>query len=96
MTLVEAALFQWVNPKAWAMALAVTLAYSDLAAMAWQRALIMSLVFAVIAPLCNGTWLVAGQALRTLLADDVWGRIALLVMSALIVISALLIALDGR
>jgi len=96
MTLVEAALFQWVNPKAWAMALAVTLAYSDLAAMAWQRALIMSLVFAAIAPLCNGTWLVAGQALRTLLADDVWGRIALLVMSALIVISALLIALDGR
>ena len=96
LTLVEAALFQWVNPKAWAMALAVTLAYSDLAAAAWQRALIMSLVFAAIAPLCNGTWLVAGQALRTLLADDVWGRIALLVMAALIVISALLIALDGR
>ncbi|WP_292288737.1 LysE family translocator [Marivita sp.] len=96
MTLIEAALFQWVNPKAWAMALAVTLAYSDIAAMAWQRALVMSLVFAAIAPLCNGTWLVAGRALRTLLANDVWGRIALLIMSALIVISALLIALDGR
>jgi len=85
MTLIEAALFQWVNPKAWAMALAVTLAYSDIAATAWQRALVMSLVFAAIAPLCNGTWLVAGR-----------GRIALLIMSALIVISALLIALDGR
>ena len=96
MTLIEAALFQWVNPKAWAMALAVTLAYSDLAATAWQRAIIMSLVFAAIAPVCNGTWLVAGRALRTLLADDVWGRIALLVMAALIVISALLIAVDGR
>jgi len=96
MTLIEAALFQWVNPKAWAMALAVTLAYSDLADAAWQRALVMSLVFAAIAPLCNGTWLVAGRALRTLLADDVWGRVALLVMAALIVISALLIALDGR
>jgi len=96
MTLIEAALFQWVNPKAWAMALAVTLAYSDLAAAAWQRVLVMSLVFAAIAPLCNGTWLVAGRALRTILADDVWGRVALLVMAALIVISALLIALDGR
>lgn len=96
MTLIEAALFQWVNPKAWAMALAVTLAYSDLADAAWQRALVMSLVFAAIAPLCNGTWLVAGRALRTLLADDVWGRVALLVMAALIVMSAVLIALDGR
>lgn len=96
MTLIEAALFQWVNPKAWAMALAVTLAYSDLATAAWQRALVMSLVFAAIAPLCNGTWLVAGRALRTILADDVWGRIALLVMAALILISALLIALDGQ
>ncbi len=96
MSLLEAALFQWVNPKSWAMALAVTLAYSDLASEAWQRAFIMSSVFILIAPICNGIWLVAGSTVRSLLADDVWGRIALLAMSALVVLSALLIALDGR
>ena len=96
MTLIEAALFQWVNPKAWTMALAVTLAYSELAPAAWQRALIMSMVFAAIAPVCNGTWLVAGRALRALLTDDVWGRVALLFMASLVVLSAVLIAVDGR
>lgn len=94
MTLVEAALFQWVNPKAWTMAVAVTVAYADLATAAWQRALIMSLVFAAIAPLCNGTWLVAGRVIRSVLADDVWGRVSLLVMAFMIVLSAVLIALE--
>lgn len=93
MTLIEAALFQWVNPKAWTMAIAATVAYADLASTALQRAVIMSLVFAVIAPLCNGTWLVAGRAVRALLADDVWGRVSLLVMAFMIVLSAVLIAL---
>jgi threonine/homoserine/homoserine lactone efflux protein len=71
----------------------MTAAHGDLATSAWQRALIMSLVFAVIAPICNGAWLVAGQAARALLADDLWGRFALLSMAALIVLSAVLIAL---
>src|SRR6056297_906245 len=88
MTLVEAALFQWVNPKAWTMAVAVTVAYADIATAAWQRALIMSLVFAAIAPLCNGTLLVAGRVIRSVLADDVWGRVSLLVMAFMIVLSA--------
>jgi len=96
MTIIEAALFQWVNPKSWAMALAVTRAYADLATAAWQRAVSMSLVFVLIAPLCNAAWLVAGSALRSLLSDAVWGRLALLLMAALIILSALLIVLDGR
>lgn len=96
MTIIEAALFQWVHPKSWAMALAVTVAYADLATAAWQRAVSMSLVFVLIAPLCNAAWLVAGSALRSLLSDAVWGRLALLLMAALIVLSALLIVLDGR
>jgi hypothetical protein len=37
--------------------------------------------------------LVAGRAVRALLADEVWGRLALLSMAALIVLSAILIAL---
>ncbi len=55
----------------------------------------MSLVFAVVAPLCNGTWLVAGRAVRAFLADDVWGRIALLVMAGLIILSTVVIATEG-
>lgn len=94
MTLIEAALFQWINPKAWSMAVAVTGAYSDLAEQAWQRAVVMSATFLIIAPVCNGTWLVVGRGVRALLSDDFWGRLSLLTMAGLIVLSACLIILS--
>lgn len=93
MTLGEAALFQWVNPKAWTMAIAVTAVYANLAAEAWQSALIMLVAFSLVAPLCNGTWLLAGRILGAVLSSDIWGRLAVLVMAGLIVLSAGLIAL---
>lgn len=93
LTLIEAALFQWINPKAWTMAVAVTGAYADLAEVAWQRAAIMLCAFFVIAPLCNWTWLLAGRVISTLLFSDVWGRVAVLAMAGLILLSATLIAL---
>lgn len=94
MTLLEAALFQWVNPKAWTMSVAVTAAYANLAGDVWQSALIMLVVFSFVAPLCNGTWLLAGRLLGAVLSSDIWGRLAVLVMAGLIVLSAGLIALS--
>jgi threonine/homoserine/homoserine lactone efflux protein len=94
MTLFEAALFQWVNPKAWTMAVAVTAAYANLAGDVWQSALIMLVAFSLVAPLCNGTWLLAGRLLGAVLSSDIWGRLAVLLMAGLIVLSAGLIALS--
>ncbi|NNK67405.1 MAG: LysE family translocator [Rhodobacteraceae bacterium] len=91
MTLIEAALFQWVNPKAWAMVAAVTAAYSDLADEAWHRAALMSFTFMIVAPLCNGTWLLGGRVLLARFSAGIWNRGLLLFLSGLILLSAVLI-----
>ncbi|WP_160764894.1 LysE family translocator [Kangsaoukella pontilimi] len=91
MTLIEAALFQWVNPKAWAMVAAVTAAYSNLADQAWHRAALMSLTFVIIAPLCNGAWLLGGRVLLARFSAGIWSRGLLLFLSGLILLSAGLI-----
>lgn len=91
-TLLQAAAFQWVNPKSWTMAIAATGAYSGLAASPGLRAAIMAATFIAIAPLCNGVWLMAGGALQRLLGDPSWRRIALLLMAVFVVLSAVLIA----
>ena len=91
-TVLQAAAFQWVNPKSWTMAIAATGAYSGLATSAGVRAALMAATFIVIAPLCNGAWLMAGGALQRLLDNPGWRRVALLSMAVLIVASAGLIA----
>ena len=94
MRLLEAALFQWVNPKAWTMAVAITAAYANLAGEVWQSALIMLVAFSVVAPLCNGIWLLSGRVIGAVLSSEIWGRLAVLLMAGLIVLSAVLIALS--
>ena len=91
MSLMQAALFQWVNPKTWTIMVAVSGAFADLAPSAGVRAIVMAGTFAVVAPLCNGAWLFAGEMIRTLLSDPRTGRIALLLMALLVALSAGLI-----
>ncbi len=67
LSFVQAAAFQWVNPKAWSMALgAITLyaASRDLAAVAW-----VSATYAVIGTVSAATWTILGTGLRRWLAD---------------------------
>lgn len=67
LSFVQAAAFQWVNPKAWSMALgAVTLyaASRDLTAVAW-----VSATYAVIGTGSAVTWTLLGTGLRRWLAD---------------------------
>ena len=91
MTLIEAALFQWVNPKAWAMVAAVTAAYSDLADEAWHRAALMSCTFLIVAPLCNGACLLAGRALLARFSGGISSHALLQVLAGLIHLSTVLI-----
>lgn len=67
-TFLEAAAFQWVNPKAWSICLSAIAAY----AIADRYALSMAIVtvtFAVVNVPSMGLWAVSGAALRDLLAD---------------------------
>ena len=85
LTLLQAASFQWVNPKAWAMALGAVSAYAkggDLGSIA-----VVALVFCLVNLPCIGTWVLAGEAMRHLLTNR--NRLAVFnwMMAGLLVLS---------
>ncbi|MEP2531177.1 LysE family translocator [Shimia sp.] len=84
-TFVQAALFQWVNPKAWTMALtAITLYAPDRSL--WAIGLVAAVFGAINLP-CVSSWTVLGQQMRRLLTSPTrlrlfnWSMAALLVAS---------------
>lgn len=91
MRIYEAALFQWVNPKAWTMAIGAAAAYAGLAADPIQRMIIMASVFLIIAPLSNTVWVIAGEAICRFTSQGSSSKFFSLVMAALVAASAALI-----
>lgn len=87
----EAALFQWINPKAWAMAVATAGAYAGISADFAGRTALMCLVFLVVGPPSNFAWVLGGQTIRRLLSPAGGGRIFNGVMGILVAMSAVLI-----
>lgn len=84
-TFMQAALFQWVNPKAWQMALtAITLYAPDRSATA---ILWVAVVFAVINLPSVSTWTVMGQQMRRILSSPARLRAFNLCMAGLLVAS---------
>jgi len=85
MTFLQAALFQWVNPKAWSMALsAITIYATDhsLAAIG-----IVAGVFALVCIPCVSVWTVLGQQVRRLLTNPARLRAFNWTMAGLLVAS---------
>lgn len=84
MTFLQAATFQWVNPKAWAMALG---AISNYAQGGISAVLVVCVVFASINLPSVSLWAYAGERLRAFLSDPRrlvqfnWTMAALLVLS---------------
>lgn len=85
MTFFEAAAFQWVNPKAWAMALGALSAY----AAGVGGVLVVGLVFAVINLSSVSIWVVSGQGLRRLLTTSTRLRVFNACMAFLLIASML-------
>ncbi len=83
LTFLQAAAFQWVNPKAWAMSVTATSAYVGDGGL-WGVALVVT-VFAVMGTVSAGLWTVLGQSLRRLLSDPRRLRIFNITMALLLV-----------
>ena len=84
-TFLQAAAFQWVNPKAWAMALGATSAYA--ASGTVQAVVIVSMAFAAVNLPSVTLWAAAGEALRRWLADPAQLRLFNWTMAGLLVLS---------
>lgn len=84
-TFVQAAAFQWVNPKAWAMALTAVSVYTD--SRMPGEIVVVALVFGAINLPSVGSWALLGQGLRAWLSRP--GRLQRfnLTMAALLVAS---------
>ncbi len=68
MTFMQAVLFQWVNPKAWTMALTALTVYSS--SQTLGAVTLVALVFGTINLPCVSLWAVLGQQIRRLLTSS--------------------------
>ena len=85
-TFLQAALFQWVNPKAWTMALTAISAYAP-KSQGWAGVFIVAGVFGIINLPSTGAWAVMGAKMRRFLSDPVRLRTFNIVAALLLVAS---------
>lgn len=85
LNLLEAALFQWLNPKAWAMALGALGAY----AAAVGGVPVVAVIFAAVGPVAMIPWIVAGQKIGRFLTSPRRLRLFNWTMAGLLVASML-------
>jgi threonine/homoserine/homoserine lactone efflux protein len=84
MGFVGAAAFQWINPKAWVMALSALTTYLPQGFKVGDVALLAG-VFGVIGIFCVGAWALFGVAMRRVLQDPRSVRIFNVIMALLLV-----------
>jgi threonine/homoserine/homoserine lactone efflux protein len=85
MTFLQAAAFQWVNPKAWAMALGAVAAYVPNPSI--HAYALVALVFSAVNLPSVTVWAAAGQAVRRWLEDPGRLRVFNVTMAVLLVVS---------
>ena len=81
-----AAAFQWVNPKAWIMALGAITTYTPVEGYV-TNVLVIALVFAVVNLPSVCVWVGCGTGLRNVLREPRWLRLFNLSMAGLLVLS---------
>ncbi|KPW87346.1 Threonine/homoserine/homoserine lactone efflux protein [Pseudomonas congelans] len=86
LSFMSAALFQWVNPKAWIMAIGAISTYTPMQGY-FYNVVVISAVFALINLPSVGVWAGFGSLLRNVLRDPLGLRIFNGVMAALLVAS---------
>ncbi|CAA2138963.1 LysE family translocator [Hyphomicrobium sp. ghe19] len=86
MTFFEAALFQWVNPKGWMVALSVAANFVSPDSL-WFDAAVLTAIFLAVSLISATTWAFFGTSLRPLLTDERSMRIFNVAMAVALVAS---------
>lgn len=82
---VQAALFQWVNPKAWTMALTSISIYAPTKSV--SAVLLVTIVFGIVNLPCISAWIVLGQKIQIVLTDERRLRAFNISMALLLILS---------
>lgn len=93
MTFLQAAAFQWVNPKAWVMALSALTAFLPPGHTLTDVA-IVAITFGVISVPCVGAWNIFGLAMRRYLTDAGTVKAFNITMALLLVVSIYPVLMD--
>ncbi|KLN66860.1 LysE family translocator [Vibrio sp. VPAP30] len=91
---VKGALFQWVNAKAWVVAIGAISAFTTVGDAYVSQNLTIASTFFVASFPCVGIWLMFGSVLRHYLQSPSYLRVFNLAMSTLLAISVLPVAID--
>ncbi len=83
----QAALFQWINPKAWIMATGAIATYTTISTNIYQQISIIALIFFITAVPSAATWLIFGAKLKHFLQNPKHQHIFNIVMALLLVSS---------
>ena len=74
LSFLQAAAFQWVNPKAWVMAVGALATFTTVSGEVIQQATWIAVAFMVVAVPCVGAWMLGGAGLSRLLQKPVYRR----------------------
>jgi threonine/homoserine/homoserine lactone efflux protein len=86
LTFLQAAAFQWVNPKALVMAIGAISTYAAMAAFPANVA-VMVTIFVGLGVLSSATWILFGTSLRQIVTDPKWVRMFNVLMALALVAS---------
>jgi threonine/homoserine/homoserine lactone efflux protein len=89
LSFIQAALFQWVNGKAWIMASGAVAAFTSVTGVYWYQVLMITLAFLLVAFPCVGIWLVFGATLRKVLTKPLFQRFFNVCMGLILLLSVL-------
>jgi threonine/homoserine/homoserine lactone efflux protein len=84
---IKAALFQWLNPKAWVMAIGAISAYTSITSNIFMQILYIALVFFIVAFPCLCVWLFFGTTLKKYLTNIKHQKMFNKVMASILVLS---------
>jgi len=93
-TFIQAAAFQWVNPKAWVLAVGATVTYTVISDTYVLQVLTIALIFLVFGAPCIMLWLWFGSSLKGILQRPDYVRIFNISMASLLMASLIPVFLD--
>lgn len=85
LSFIQAALFQWINPKAWIMSTSAIAAYTTVGADINTQIVLIGLIFAAMAFPSAGVWMVFGTGLQRLINKPIHLRTFNVIMALLLV-----------
>lgn len=93
LTFIEGALFQWLNPKAWTLAVGVVAAFTTSGDALVRELIVIVAIFTVMTVATLVVWCLFGVAIRTFLSSERQRRIVNLAMAGALALSVVLLFL---